>query len=414
MIYIYKLIGILLIPFIKLNVYLRIQKGKESALRYKERFGISKIFKNDNKKIIWIHAASIGEFKSANYFIESLYKKYTILVTTTTLSAANYATANYGKKIIHQFAPLDILLWVNNFLDHWKPSLIVWVESDLWPTTLHTIKEKGINAILINLRMSPTSFSRWKRAPFFYNEIVSCFSEIFAQSEMDQTRVQLLTKNKIKFVGNLKLLTTNDALIEGNLLNLVKNENTIILMIASTHSGEEEILLPMIKNLIIQFDHLRVIIAPRHPDRAKEIISMCSSFNLKSHLESSISDNKKSIIIINAFGILESYFSISDIVFLGGSLIPAGGHNPIEPAKNKCVILTGSKIFNWQNIFEDMSTDKAIIKIKDIAELKIQLKNLIIDKNQREIMQNNAFNFAQKQFVDKNAIQCIITDKMNL
>jgi len=414
MIYFYQILGFFLIPLIKINTWRRISIGKEIKSRYKERFGIATQSTKFSKKIIWIHAASVGEFKSIDFLINAFHEKYTLLITTTTVSAAEYAAKYYGKKIIHQFAPLDISFWVNKFLHHWNPSLIIWVESDLWPTTLSIIKKKKINAILINLRMSPISFKRWKKVPFFFNEIINCFSEIFAQSKMDQTRVQLLTKKKIKFVGNLKLLTTNDALLANNSLQLIKNENTITLMIASTHSGEEEILLPIIKDLMVEFNHLRIIIAPRHPERSKEIISMCSSFNLLSHLESLINDDKNSIIIINTFGILEKYFSISDIVFLGGSIINVGGHNPIEPAKHKCVILTGSKIFNWQNIFDDMGVNNASIKIKNVAELKMQLKNLITDKNQRETMKNNAFNFAQKQFVDKNTIQNIIIDKMNL
>ena len=414
MIYLYQILGFFLIPFIKINTWRRIVGGKELKNRYKERFGIITQSVKFSKKIIWIHAASIGEFKSVDFLINSFHERYTLLVTTTTVSAAEYAVKYYGEKIIHQFAPLDIVFWVNKFLRQWNPSLIIWVESDLWPTTLHTIKKKKINAILINLRMSPISFNRWKKIPFFYNEIINCFSEIFAQSKMDQNRVQQLTKKNIKFIGNLKLLTTNDALIKNNSVNLIKNKNIITLMIASTHSGEEAELLPMIKNLMIEFDHLNVIIAPRHPERAEEIISMCSLFNLVSHLESSVNDDKKSLIIINNFGILEKYFSLSDIVFLGGSLVSAGGHNPIEPAKNKCAILTGSEVFNWQNIFEDMSLNNASIKIKNITELKIQLKNLIIDKNKREIMQNNAFNFAQKQFVDKDVIINIITNKMSL
>ena len=414
MIYLYQIIGFFLIPFIKINTWSRILGGKELKNRYKERFGITRQSVKFSKKIIWIHAASIGEFKSVDFLINSFHERYTLLVTTTTVSAAEYAVKYYGEKIIHQFAPLDISFWVNKFLHHWNPSLIIWIESDLWPTTLHNIKKKKINAILINLRMSPTSFNRWKKIPSFYNEIISCFSEIFAQSKMDQTRIQLLTKKNIKFVGNLKLLTTNDASLKNTPVHSIKNESIITLMITSTHPGEEEELLPMIKNLMAEFEHLSVIIAPRHPVRAKKIISICTSLNLLSHMGSSLSDNKKSILIIDSFGILENYFSLSDIVFLGGSLIPAGGHNPIEPAKNKCVILTGSEIFNWQNIFEDMEANNASIKIKNISELKIRLKNLIIDKNQREILQKNAFNFAQKQFVDKNVIKNIIIDKMNL
>ena len=121
---IYRFLGILLIPLIKLNILIRIKKGKESKIRYKERFG--KITeKRPSNKLIWIHAASIGEFKSADLVINSFYKKYTILITTTTLTAANFAEKYYGDKIIHQFAPLDIELWVKRFLNYWKPSLII-------------------------------------------------------------------------------------------------------------------------------------------------------------------------------------------------------------------------------------------------------------------------------------------------
>ena len=204
MIYFYQIIGLFLIPLIKFNTRRRISVGKELKNRYKERFGITQQLNKFSKKIIWIHAASIGEFKSVDFLINSFHEKYTLLITTTTVSAAEYAVKYYGKKIIHQFAPLDILFWINKFLEHWKPSLIIWVESDLWPTTLHIVKKKKINAILINLRMSPTSFNRWKKIPFFYNEIINCFSEIFAQSKMDQTRVQLLTKKKNKICWQFK------------------------------------------------------------------------------------------------------------------------------------------------------------------------------------------------------------------
>ena len=157
MILAYRLLGFLLIPIIKLNIYLRILKYKEDKSRYYERYGISKI-KRPNGKLIWIHASSVGEFKSASTIINKLYKKSTILITTTTLTASNYAINNFGNKIIHQYAPFDIRVWVNRFLNQWKPSLVLWIESDLWPTTLTLIKEKSIKSFLINSRISPKSF----------------------------------------------------------------------------------------------------------------------------------------------------------------------------------------------------------------------------------------------------------------
>ena len=414
MIYLYQFLGFILIPFIKLNVWRRIKIGKELSNRYQERFGITNKSNKLSKKIIWIHAASVGEFKSADFLINILHEKYTLLITTTTVSAANYACDHYNNKIIHQFAPFDITFWVKKFLNHWKPSFIIWIESDLWPTTLNIIKQKNIRAILVNSRMSPKSFNKWKKFPLFYKQIIECFSEIFAQSKIDQNRIKLLTKKNIKFIGNLKFITTNRTFQKTNFSYLKKDQNFITLMITSTHNNEEAQLLPIIKDLFSKFQNLRIIIAPRHPERAKQIMSLCTSFNLLSHFESKKNNNKKSIIIVDSFGILSNYFNISDIVFLGGSLISAGGHNPIEPAMYNCAILTGPQIFNWQNIYEDMIKSQACKKIQSAKELKIHLNDLMNDKNKINIMKTNAYNFSQKQFVDIKVLEKIIYNEINL
>ena len=148
MLLIYKSLGFLFIPFIKLSIFYRLIINKEDKQRYFERYGISKI-KKPKGKIIWIHTASIGEFKSISSIINRLHKKYIILVTTTTLTASDYAIKHFKNKIIHQYAPFDIQIWVNRFLNNWKPSLVLWIESDLWPTTLSIIKKKSIKSYLI-------------------------------------------------------------------------------------------------------------------------------------------------------------------------------------------------------------------------------------------------------------------------
>ena len=144
MIYLYKILGFILIPIIKVNIKIRLKKNKEIKSRYKERFGCSNYNFKKNKKIIWIHAASIGEFKSAHYLIQNYHNDFTLLITTTTVSAANYANEHYKDKIIHQFAPYDVNIWVNKFLNYWNPKLVIWIESDLWPTTLLAIKKLNI------------------------------------------------------------------------------------------------------------------------------------------------------------------------------------------------------------------------------------------------------------------------------
>ena len=165
-------------------------RGKENKVRFSERYGIASMERPEGD-VIWIHAASIGEFKSAGLLINLLYKNYTILVTTTTLSAANFASKNYNHKIIHQFAPLDISLWVEKFLNKWRPKLVIWIESDLWPITMKLLKQKSIKSLLVNVRMSPQSFKKWKKIKFFYRQMTECFSEILPKAN--------LIKNELKY-----------------------------------------------------------------------------------------------------------------------------------------------------------------------------------------------------------------------
>ncbi|MDC0057314.1 hypothetical protein OAJ74_04065, partial [Alphaproteobacteria bacterium] len=407
MIHIYKYMGILLIPLIKLNILIRIKQSKEVANRYKERFGMPSQSK-PKKKLIWIHAASVGEFKSADALINSLHKKYTLLVTTTTVSAAEYASTNYKGKIIHQFAPLDVDLWIKRFLQYWNPSLVIWIESDIWPITMYLLKKFKIKAILVNVRMSPQSFAKWKKIAFFYKQTLECFSEIFAQSPIDQKRISTLIQREVKFIGNLKLASLKQKLLENPRPNLPLNNKSLNLMIVSSHEGEEEKLLPMIKKLIIHNSNMQIILAPRHPKRSTKIKSLCNSLKIPSRLEDSNSSNSQAIIIVNSFGNLASYFESSDIVFLGGSLISKGGHNPIEPAVHNCALITGPFIYNWQNIYEDMIINDACIKIKTIDDLEIKIQDLISNNTLIKKMKINSYKYAQKQFFNIQALlNCI-------
>jgi len=414
MIYIYKLISFVIIPIIKLNIQLRILNNKEVLSRYKERYGLSKFKFNNNKKVIWIHAASVGEFKSSDYFIKKYNKDFNLLVTTTTVSAAKYAMNNYGNSIIHQYAPLDIEIWVNRFLNNWKPSFIIWIESDLWPATLLNIKKKGISAILVNLRLSPQSLKKWKLVPTFYNNLLNCFNDVFVQSEVDKKRIQTLTNKKLNFIGNLKLTSSILNSQNKNIIRLKKENDIQYLMLASTHFNEEIILKPIIEELLDSYKNLRIIIAPRHPERAGEILNLFSSDNFKSQILSKKNQNDYKILIIDSLGILSSYFNLSDIVFLGGSFTSSGGHNPIEPALQKCAIITGPSIFNWQNIFNNMIKKNACIKVESVEHLKNSLINLFNNNNQLNKMKINSLEFSQQEFVDTKSLDKIINDHLKI
>ena len=402
MIFIYKYFGIFLIPLIKLNIKLRIFRGKELKDRFHERYGISQLNK-PNKEIIWIHAASVGEFKSADLIINNHYKEYAILVTTTTVSAANYAMKHYGNKIIHQFAPLDIIFWVEKFITFWKPKLVIWIESDIWPITMKTLKKSKINAILVNVRMSPQSFNKWKKFKFIYREITDCFSEIFAQSQIDRDRIKYLTKREVKFIGNLKLSTINEQ-TDPKEFNHITIKNSPAIMFASTHYNEEMKFLPIIKSLISEIIGIKIFIAPRHPERSNKILRNYIENNLSAKVANETDNTEKDIVIINSFGNLKKYFIKSDIVVLGGSFIKKGGHNPIEPAIYNCAILTGSSIYNWQNIYDEMNEKGACEITKNIDELEKKIKLLFFDKKMMLNMKNSSNLIAQKNFFDREKL----------
>ena len=403
----YRFLSFIAIPLIFFNICWRIIQKKEDKQRYKERFGKSSIQIPQNK-IIWIHAASVGEFKSSHIIIETYYKKYSILVTTTTKSAAEYASKYYAGKIIHQYAPFDVDIWVKRFIKYWKPQLVLWIESDLWPNTLSAIKKNKIQSLLINARISPQSFNRWKRIANNYNELLKTFSNVFAQSREDLKRLQSLTDKKIEFIGNLKLANVADT---KNFPVLSKKSNLSI-MLASSHKGEEEKLIPLIKKLYVKYSNTQFYLAPRHPERSSSIKKMFNHKKLKCTKESNLNYKNSRVIIVDSFGNLASYFHKSDIVFLGGSLSKSGGHNPIEPAKYNCAIISGNHVFNWQNIYDEMVKEQACYIINNLEKLEDLLEKLINDEDILEKSKQNALNFAQKKFFDEEKLIDIINNNL--
>ena len=407
MLFFYQLLGLILIPIIKINLHIRILKGKEDKIRYLERYGISKINRPQGK-VIWIHAASIGEFKSSSILINKLHSNFNILVTTTTLSAANYAIENYGNKIIHQYAPFDIAKWVNRFLDTWKPQLSIWIESDLWPTTLHLLKKKSIKSILINSRISPQSYQKWKYIKSFYKNIVSVFDKIFAQSPLDKKRIEFLANREVNYIGNLKLssIKKNPNVSSNNFNSNLNNYNT--LMFASTHQGEEKKILKLLKNILPKINKLKIIIAPRHPERSNKILSILKKQNINTNLFKNSKNLEEDVLIVDSFGKMPLYFSLSDIVILGGSFVKKGGHNPIEPANNNCAIITGPYIYNWENLFVDMIDSGACYMFNNFVEIENFILDLYNNSEKLNSIKNKAKKFSEKKFFQSEKLFHII------
>ena len=403
---IYKFISYCLIPFIYLNTFIRLIKKKEDSNRYKERFGFTNLKKNVEKEVVWIHASSVGEFKSCDLLINHFYKKYNLLITTTTKTASDFAIKNYGEKIIHQYAPYDVIPWIDKFLEVWKPKLVIWIESDIWPNTIVRLREKKISAIFLNARISPQSFERWKKISSYYKFITKSFFTIYAQSKNDLERIAKLTDVNVNYLGNLKLTKRNTSLSKYKI-----SEKTNI-MIASTHQNEENLIIPYMQNISEKFPFINFIIAPRHPNRSKTIYNLLKNKKLDVEYHSQLVNHNCRYLIIDSFGKMEEFFSKSDIVFLGGSLIKKGGHNPIEAALANCAIISGPYVFNWQNLYEEMMDQNSCLMINEAKELEIKIINLIKNKDLLEKYKKNALTFSNTVFFKEDKLIKLLNYKL--
>ena len=393
----YKYIFYILLPLIKINLIFRIRRNKEDPKRYRERYGISKL-KRPKGNLIWIHAASVGEFNSATGLIKYLLKKNNVLVTTSTLTAYKYCKQMFGNKVIHQFAPIDHKPWIVRFLNHWSPNFVIWIESDIWPNTIKSIKEKQIKQVLLNLRISPKSLDKWKIIKKSFSQIINDFDKIFVQSKNDLKLIRKITNRKLNYIGNLKLTAFAKKINRNKLIKIKKDLGSKkIILLASTHQNEEELILEKIAPIINKNSGIKIIIVPRHPERAIDVLNIAKKniSNCSAKLNN-LSFSKFKCFVLNSLGEMKIYYNISDIVILGGSFIDMGGHNPIEPAKSKCAILSGSSIYNWRDIFEEMKSKKACIICKSTSEIIKNLNILLKNINSEKKLMNNALNYSNR------------------
>ncbi len=384
MLFIYRSLINVIYPFLIIIIFLRVFFKKESKQRYKEKlFSSSFNVKRDlNKKLIWFHVASIGEFNSIVPIINELNKKntYQFLITSVTLSSANLISKDLLKKknIFHRFFPVDQLNLVEKFLDNWAPNLIFFVDSEVWPNFLLEIKRRKINSILLNGRITRKTFKRWMMVKGFANEIFNTFNLCLASSNESKTYLDILNARNVKFFGNLKFSTSINFknVKTKNNLSLKKNK---FWCAASTHKGEEIFCLKTHLILKKKLKKITTIIIPRHIHRSYKIESLCRKYNLSSQLlnRNEIIDSKKEVIKINSFGVLLKYFKEANSVFIGKSILKhfksAGGQNPIEAAKLGCKIYHGPFIYNFADIYKLLKKYKICEMVSNERELSKKL-----------------------------------------
>ncbi len=386
MIFIYRFFTIIFYPLVIILIYTRKILGKEDSIRFKEKifFNTSETSRNIKKKLIWFHAASIGETKSIFPIINELKKNndFEFLITTITTSAARIVEKNFKDEITvkHRFLPFDLDLLIQNFLIIWKPDLVIFVDSEIWPNLIFNIKKRHIPLAIINGRITNKSFKRWMILPKFANKIFSKFDLCLAESKKSTDFLRKLGVKNPKYFGNIKFSANANEDFLNDINKEVLNEKKIWCAV-STHAGEEEFCLKVHNILKKDIKGLMTLIIPRHINRSNEIERLCKKIKLDTQnlKEGDLIQAEKEIVIINSFGALAKYLKYSNSVFIGKSILKKlqndGGQNPIEAAKYNCKIYHGPYVSNFQEIYDLMSAYKISQEIKDETELVKMLKS---------------------------------------
>ena len=399
MIFLYRILTFFLFPIFVIITYLRRFTDKEDKIRFKEKISINESFFPKNKKVVWIHAASIGETKSVLPLIQEIIKnnqKIFVLLTTTTLTSSQIVnkTGLNQNNFQHRFFPLDVQFLVKKFLDYWKPETIIFVDSEVWPNYLLEISKRNIPLILLNGRITTKSFKRWKIFPNLSKKIFNLYDLCLTASSESEKNLKSLGAKNVKFIGNLKFCVSASDKNDNYDLKSFFN-NYFIWCAASTHRGEEEIILRTHNLLKNRIKNLLTIIIPRHIIRSKEVYDICNKFNLKGQIISKSDDiiEKSEILIINSIGEMTKYFYNCKSIFMGKSLskklIKVGGQNPIEPAKCGCKIYHGPYVSNFREIYNFLNKKEIAYEVKNEIELS---ENILKD------FENN--NYLSKQNIE--------------
>ena len=410
---VYKILSVIFLPIIIIILIFRIFQNKEINNRIKERFAFSSK-KRPKGKLIWINASSIGEYFATLSLIKKIRKikpKTKILLTTNTKTSALLAEKITDKNIFHQFTPQDNPLIIKKFLNYWKPSLVLWMESEFWPIILDETKKYGIEIILLNGRMSDKSFKSWNYFKFFFKEIISNFSLILTMSKFDQNNFKKLGAKNINFIGNLKFSNGElpyNKLLEKKARKIISNRS--VWLAASTHQGEEvfaaSIHLKLKERLNLK--NLLTIIVPRNIKRADKIKKEIKSYvPLTDQFQSKSIGPNTEIIIDNSIGQLEMWYKNVKTVFLGKSYPPKGGQNPIEPARNGCAIISG-KMSNFKEIEEEMLRNKCLIRANKPSEFYSTIEDCIKKNNYIKNIRINAKKYVKsKSFILDKTVKTI-------
>ena len=371
-------------PFVPFLLSRRQARGKEDAARLEERRGHASLPRPEGA-LIWFHCASVGEALSVLTLLRrlrDLRPDVSLLVTSGTVTSAQMMAERLPEGVVHQYVPLDHPAYCKRFLDHWRPDLAVWVESEFWPNLLDTTRAKTIPMALVNARMSLRSFRSWRRARALFAVLIDYFSLCLAQDETSAERMRALGADQVDVEGNLKL-DAEPLPVDAPAFEAFQSQvgNRPLWVAASTHEGEEDRVGQVHLSLRAKYPGLLTVIAPRHPARGGEI---ADSLRRQELIVAQRSAGEAlaacDIYLADTLGELGLFFRAAPIVLLGGSLVPHGGHNPQEPAQLGCALLFGPHMHNFAEMAAALTDSGGARQVASQEALAAEVDRLLGDE----------------------------------
>lgn len=360
-------------PALRLLLRRRLARGKELAARLPEREGIESAPRPEGR-LLWLHAASVGESVSVLPVLAALPPDLHVLMTTGTVTSAHLLSRRLPEmgleaRVTHRFVPLDVPAWAARFLDHWRPDASAFVESEIWPNLLAACRARGIPTMLVNARVSPRSFARWRRVPGLARDLFGGFDLVQAQSPAVAERVRALGACRVIDEGNLKFaappLPCDPATLAQAQAALADRP---FWLAASTNAGEEALLMPVHDRLAARFPDLVTIIVPRHPERGAEIADIASP---RAATRRGLGEGPPpgGVWVADTLGEMGLFYRLAPFAFVGRSLVKLGGQNPLEPARLGRAVAMGPHVFNFPEAVDLLQGAGALVQVADPAAL---------------------------------------------
>lgn len=393
MYFFYNVLLFLLLPFFPFFLIYKELKGKKYFLTFKERFFPDCKIEKDKREKILIHGVSVGEIITIEPLVKLILdgKKYRVIISTIT--STGYITANkkfseYGIDVL--YFPYDFPFSVKKFLKNIDIQKVVIAETELWPNFLKITKKMGCEIYIVNGRISEKSFGKYKLFKRFFKKVLENIDFIFVKSPEDGERFRTLgyENKRIEVVGNMKFDAAIMEQTENSTLGNIKDklDGDFTLIFGSVMEGEEKPLIELFHNLFKINKNVSLIFAPRHLERVSLIEKILKNFDISYFKRSSIYtvDERKKVMILDTFGELKYIYSIGDLILIGGSLLPYGGHNPLEPLLWRKPVITGPHMENFMEIFEILKKENGLIVVNSIEELRLKMSQLLKNRNELE------------------------------